>query len=352
MAQVRQNFLKNSAEKRISVKNMLNSIFFTQLFVPRTSQISFYPTRETSFAVFSCSSSNVNVLGMGVIMATSKKYFYSWKESENGKNSETMIGDILADPELPDLEELIIGSWGYEYDEDCQDIIDGIVNNADKFSHITKLFIGDMDSEECEVSWIQQGDYSQLWKSMPQLKELTIKGSENLTLGEIKHENLESLTIICGGLGKDVIKEIEQAKLPNLKKLLLFIGIDSYGFDGDENTVKDLLNNADFPKLTYLGITDSEIQDELTEVVLQSKYIHQIETLDLSNGTLTDKGGKLLLEKLPSLSNIKKLDVHYHYMTDKMVEALEKLPIEMDLSDVNEPDRWDGEVWYNAMLTE
>jgi len=51
-----------------SVKNMLDSIFFTQLFVPRTSQMSFYPTRETAFAVFSCGSSNVNVLGMGIFM--------------------------------------------------------------------------------------------------------------------------------------------------------------------------------------------------------------------------------------------------------------------------------------------
>jgi len=39
--------------------------------VPRTSQISFYPTRETAFAVFSCGSSNVNVLGMEIIMSNS-----------------------------------------------------------------------------------------------------------------------------------------------------------------------------------------------------------------------------------------------------------------------------------------
>ena len=47
----------------------------------------------------------------------------------------------------------------------------------------------------------------------------------------------------------------------------------------------------DFPKLQYLGISDSEIQDELAEVVVNSRYMNQIETLDLSNGTLTDKGG-------------------------------------------------------------
>jgi len=54
-------------------KNILDSIFFTRLFVLRTSQMSLYPTRETEFAVFSCSSSNVNVLGMEISMQNRKK---------------------------------------------------------------------------------------------------------------------------------------------------------------------------------------------------------------------------------------------------------------------------------------
>ncbi|MDE5591085.1 MAG: STM4015 family protein [Acetatifactor sp.] len=285
-------------------------------------------------------------------MGKSKTYSYDYDEYESGKNAETMVKDILADPEFTGLDELIIGSWGSAYEDDCQPIIDAIARNADRFSHITKLFVGDMDFEECEVSWIMQGDYSRIWKAMPQLKELTIKGSMELTLGEIEHENLESLTIICGGLGADVIKEIEKAKLPGLKKLLLYIGVEDYGFDGDAGTIKELLANSDFPNLTYLGIADSEIQDELAQVVLECKYIRQIEVLDLSCGTLTDKGGNLLLEKLPGLSNIRKLDVHHHYLSDEMMEKIENLSLEADVSEQEEAEEWDGKIWYNAMLTE
>lgn len=213
-------------------------------------------------------------------MGKSKIYSYNYDDYENGKTAETMAEEILADPEFPELEELIIGGWGGEYEDSCQPILDAIVQSPDRFGHITKLFVGDMDYEVCEVSWIIQGDYSRIWQAMPQLKELTIKGSMDLTLGEIEHENLESLTIICGGLGQDVIKEIEKAKLPSLKKLLLYIGVDNYGFDGSEDTIRQLLANSDFPKLAYLGIVDSEIQDELTKVVLDCKYIRQIETLE------------------------------------------------------------------------
>lgn len=285
-------------------------------------------------------------------MGKSKTYSYDYEDYEDGKNAETMGEKILSDPDFPDLNEVIIGGWGNEYEDSCQPILDAIADNADKFSHITKLFVGDMDYEVCEVSWIIQGNYSRIWNAMPQLKELTIKGSTDLTLGEIAHENLESLTIICGGLGTDVIKEIENAKLPNLKKLLLYIGVEGYGFDGNADTIKELLANSDFPNLTYLGIVDSEIQDELTEVVLGCKYMSQISTLDLSCGTLTDKGGALLLEKLPGFANVKKLDAHYHYLSNEMMGKLRKLPIETDLSVQEKATEWKGELWYNAMLTE
>ena len=130
---------------------------------------------------------------------------------------------------------------------------------------------------------------------MPQLKSLTIKGSTELRLGAISHEGLEELTIICGGLSEDAFKSIEQAHLPNLKKLLLYIGVEDYGFDGSIDTIRSLLANSDFPRLSYLGLTDSELQNEVAAAVLESKYIGQIETLDLSEGTLNDKGGEVLL---------------------------------------------------------
>ena len=283
-----------------------------------------------------------------------KKYYHEYEDYEDGKTAETMVGEILADPEFQNIDKLIIGDWGGAYEDSCQAVLDAIADNADKFSHITSLFVGDMDYEECEISWIMQGDYSRIWEAMPQLKEITVKGSTDLKLGKIKHSSLESLTIICGGLGSDVIKEIEEAELPELKKLLVYIGSENYGFDGDADTVRSLLANSDFPKLEYLGIADSQIQDELTAVVLDCKYIDRITTLDLSCGTITDKGGELLLKKLPELKNLKKLDLSYNYLSDEMKDKLTAAApaVEMDLSDSQEADEWDGELWFNAMVTE
>ena len=289
-------------------------------------------------------------------MYKSKRFSYTYEDwDEGGKDAKTMVEDILKDSELSDLDEIVIGCWGECWDDNdgAQEIIDGIVANKEKFSHIKSLFIGDMDYEDCEVSWIIQGNYSKLWAAMPQLEKLVIKGSTDLELGEIQHSRLQHLEIICGGLPSDVIQSVQKAKLPSLQTLVLYIGVEEYGFNGDISTIQNFLAKSDFPKLSYLGITDSVIQNEITEAVLNCKYIDQLEVLDLSMGSLTDQGGQMLLEQIPKHSNIKSLDLEYHYMSDEMMDKLKNLlGVAVNVEDQQEAEEYGGEVYYYPMLTE
>lgn len=286
-------------------------------------------------------------------MAKSKKFVYDWDDYEDGqKDAKTMIADILADGELDSLDELVIGCWGESWENDAQPIIDGIVENRERFSNIKSLFVGDMDYEECEVSWIEQGNYEKLWEALPQLEKLTIKGSTNLSLGNIKHDKLKYLEIICGGLPKEVLASIGEAKLPSLETLSLYIGVEDYGFDGDVKDIASMLEKSDFTNLKSLGILDSEIQDEIAEHVLKCKYMNQISTLDLSYGTLTDEGGQLLLDTLPSFPNIKKVDLEHHFMSDEMMNKLSSLDAEVNVDDQQEADEYDGEIYRYPVLTE
>ena len=256
----------------------------------------------------------------------SKKYVYEWEDYEDGKkNAQTMAEEILADPQLPELEEVIIGCWGESWDNGAQPIIDSIVAHKEKFKGI---------------------------KSLPGLETLTVKGGTNLSLGKIHHPKLKRLEIICGGLPKEVLASIAEAELPELEELALYLGVEDYGFDGGVEDVKNLLEKSDFPKLRSLGIMDSEIQDEVAELVCDSKYMKQIDTLDLSKGTLTDQGGEILLKKLPAYDNIKEVNLEYHYMSEAMMEKLEGLSAKVDVSDQQEDDEYDGEIYRYPMLTE
>lgn len=285
--------------------------------------------------------------------AKSKKYSYDWEDYEDGnKNARTMFEEILEDPELPELEEIIIGCWGESWDNNAQAILDGIAANKDRFANVKSLFIGDMEAEECEVSWIEQANYENLWDALPQLEKLTIQGSTNLSLGKVAHDNLKSLEIICGGLPKGVLQSIGEAKLPGLQVLKLYIGIEDYGFDGGAADIEAMLLKSDFPKLEYLGIMDSEIQDVITAIVATSKYMDQVEALDLSMGSLTDQGGEILLKEIPAHDNIKYVNLEYHYMSDAMMEKLEGLSAEVNVDDQQEDDEYDGEIYRYPFLTE
>ena len=288
-------------------------------------------------------------------MSKSKKYFYDGDqiyESNETTDASTLANEILSDSDLPQLEEIIVGCWGESYDNSVQDILEMFCENKEKFQHIKKLFIGDMEYEECEVSWIEQGDYAKLLKAMPNLTSLTIKGSNDLSLGDIDHDNLQQLEIICGGLPKKVINQIANAKLPKLKKLNLYIGVEDYGFDGDIEDIKALMNSDVVKNLEYLGLCDSEIQDEIVEEFLKIGNLNNIKVLDFSKGTLTDKGGQALLDNKDLLQKLDTLDLTYHYLSDDMMKKLENLGITVILDEQNGPDEYDGEVYYYPMLTE
>ena len=88
-----------------------------------------------------------------------------------------------------------------------------------------------------------------------------------------------------------------------------------------------------FPKLKYLGFVNSDKQDELVQIILDSDILPQLETVGISFGCLTDKGGQLILDGAPKLSELKKLRANFHYMSKDMVAKLKALPFEVEVDD-------------------
>lgn len=174
-----------------------------------------------------------------------KKFFIDWN---NEIPQEEFINNILADEDLVKIRSLVISRWGECYEESCQPIIDMFAEHAERFAHLESLFIGDMESEECEISWIKQGDYSRLYAALPNLKKLTIKGTQDLELGEIAHDKLEHLEIISGGTPCNVFASLQNSQLPALKTLIVYIGVEDYGFDTSLDIVMKLASKIPLPK--------------------------------------------------------------------------------------------------------
>ncbi|MNC33461.1 hypothetical protein D3C75_818540 [compost metagenome] len=277
------------------------------------------------------------------------KLAIGYDEFEDGQRIGTAIERLSTSPEAASLSSLVIGDWGQAYENSSEDVVEALVKHSAGFPALRKLFIGEMGYEECEISWITQSDLSPLLPAFPELQSLTIQGGNDLSLSKLRHEKLEELIIITGGLGKGVLAQIAAAELPNLRKLELYLGVDNYGFDGSLDDIIPLIEPGKFPKLTYLGLKNSEIQDEIAIAVADAPILDQLDTLDLSLGTLSDKGAEALLAS-GRIKGLKALNLSHHYMSEEMLTRWQDSGLPADVSDRQTSD--DDEDWRYPSITE
>lgn len=280
---------------------------------------------------------------------TEVKLSIGYDEFEEGQRIGTEIEKLAGSSESAQLTSLIIGDWGQAYENSSEEVVEALVKHSASFPALRKLFIGEMGYEECEISWITQSDLSPLLSAFPVLQSLTIQGGNDLGLKNLAHESLEELIIITGGLSKAVLADIAAGQLPNLRKLELYLGVEDYGFDGSLADLLPLIEVGKFPKLTYLGLKNSEIQDEIAGALADAPILDQLETLDLSLGTLSDEGAELLLAS-DRIKGLKALNLSHHYMSDEMIKRWQQSGLPVDVSDKQESD--DDEDWRYPSITE
>jgi hypothetical protein len=283
----------------------------------------------------------------GMVLAKPERTAYrlsvEYGEADGTRWIDKLTG-LLADPESSRIAGIVVGPWSSEIGDmgSSEPIIEALIAARDRLPGLRAVFLGDIVREENEISWINQSDVAPLLSAYPNLEHFRVRGSEELALDVSEHQRLQSLTIECGGLPRDVLQQVLAARLPALEHLELWLGTDSYGWDGTVEDLAPLLSGTLFPKLRYLGLRDSEIADEVAVAAAQAPILERIEVLDLSLGTLSDEGALALL-KSPLIRQLKKLDIHHHFCSAAMVAELEGLGIEVDGSEPTTPDEWDGE---------
>ncbi|GLW31219.1 STM4015 family protein [Actinoplanes regularis] len=234
---------------------------------------------------------------------------------------------------------LIIGEWGSAYETAFP--IELLVDRAARLTGLRGLFVGEMSSEQCEISWINQGDYTPLLEAFPALEHLWVRGSEELELNLIRHTGLRELVLQTGGLPATVIRSVGACDLPNLTHLELWLGVQNYGGDARADDLAPILSGRSLPALTRLGLRNAEIADEVATAVAAAPVVARIAELDLSLGVLSDAGAESLLAGQP-LTHLKSLDLHHHFMTPEMAQrVVDELPgVAVDVSERQTEERW------------
>ncbi|GAA5070251.1 hypothetical protein HNP84_001690 [Thermocatellispora tengchongensis] len=238
---------------------------------------------------------------------------------------------------------IIVESWEEPYSISADVPVGLLAENAGRLPALRSIFLGDMESEVCEISWIKQADVTPLLEAYPKLERLEVRGSDGLALRPVRHEALKMLRFESGGLPGAVVRALGECDLPALEHLELWLGEESYGWDGTLADLEGILSGARLPALRHLGLQDSEIQDEIAAAVAAAPIVARLESLSLSMGVLGDEGAEALLSGQP-LTHLRSLDLSHHYMSDDMMKRLRAaLPgVELDLSEQEAPDDEDG----------
>jgi hypothetical protein len=243
-------------------------------------------------------------------------------EYDEVENAVDKLAVLLQHPEASKLEALVIGAWSGEVSEDSSSaIIEALVAAKDKLVNLKALFIGDIHYQECEISWILQSDISPILAAYPDLEILQVRGGTGLVFSPIQHHNLEALIIETGGLNPDTIAQISACDFSKLIHLELWLGSADYGGHSSIDDLRPILMEAVFANLVYLGLRNSTYSNYIAEIVINSPLIDTIKILDLSMGTLTDKGADILL-KSQAVRELDILNISENYLSDDKVALL------------------------------
>lgn len=260
---------------------------------------------------------------------------------------------LLEQPGVESMAALVLGMWaenGDTYEVSPQPVLDMLVAFKHRLPALTALFAGDIVSEENEISWIGQGDYSALWSAFPRLTEIGIRGSDGLSLGTINHQSLRKIAIESGGLDLSVIRQALFAKAP-IEHFEIWTGDDGYGANSSVETFGELFAGNLFPQLTTLALRNSQYANDIAAAVAASPLLERIKVLDLSLGALTDEGAQALAAS-GRLGHLERLDISFHYVSDEMVSELAQQTPNLVADDKQTPDDWDDELHYYIAVSE
>ncbi len=237
---------------------------------------------------------------------------------------------MLDDPACGQVAALVIGGWNQVDNEaGTEEIVATLAAASDRLTGLKALFLGDITSDEWEISWIIQSDVTPILEAFPALEQLRVRGGEGLALGEVHHEGLKTLIFESGGLPRLVVRAVVAADLPNLEHLELWLGSDGYGGDSTLEDLAPILSGTVFPRIKYLGLRDCERADALATALADAPILRRIETLDLLLGNLGDEGAVALISG-GNLSGLKRLDIHHHYVSDEVIDGLRDTGVELN----------------------
>jgi len=253
---------------------------------------------------------------------------------------------FLDEPAVGFVEALVVGACWNEAataaHRTSAPFVEALVAARQRLPRLRALFLGDMTYRDNEISWIRQSDITPLFAAFPRMEHFRLRGGDGLVLRKFRHERLKSLVIEASNLPRAVTRALGASELPALEHLEVWLGTSRYGANTKPADLAGILQGDGLPALRHLGLRNSEIVDAIAARLGRAAILSRLRSLDLSLGTLTDRGAKALLA-IPELGKLERLDFHYNYLSPEMAGRVAALGPAVEAGDRREEDYWGGE---------
>jgi hypothetical protein len=267
-----------------------------------------------------------------------------------GPDAKLVLRAIVQSPAAVRLRELTIGLLNFA-GGGLEDVALELIS-AGPLAELERLFIGDFVPEQQEISWVTIGDVSPLYPFTPKLQDLRLRGA-GIELGVLAHPTLAQLVIETGGLPRSSVVSVATASLPELKYLEVWFGRPDYGGTTDIEALRPIFTSMMLPELRHLGLQNSEMQDDIAAELASAPLLAQLESVDLSMGTMHEPGAQAMLDNAAAFEHLVAINLADNFIPAALCGQLEaSLGHAVDCSDQRTPDVEDGQPYYYASVGE
>ncbi len=234
-----------------------------------------------------------------------------------------LANELLFSSSARFLQTLVIGADGDSAGFDYRPVVEVLLRAKPRA--LQRLVLAELPGSSIELNATQLGPLDGLMEALPNLRSLTLRGG-TMSLDTLEHEHLQDLRIEAAPLSAGNAQAVGQGSLPMLSRLSLSAG------QAQAPIMGALLDAQRWPALRHLAITQTETTEVLLEALLNAPLLRQLQTLDLSAGSLDDAQVERLLSGQSALEHLEHLDLSGNFLSAGRCEDLQSLAQTVDLT--------------------
>lgn len=266
-----------------------------------------------------------------------RRGLWSWLRLENQEDWMDEAFDpivltrgLFSSPACAVLEELRIGIL--RWDHNAFDV-PAVLAEAAAYpwaAGLTRLHLGDV-ANDVDMAHHVVGDVGGvISQAFPGLVSLKLHSGaqewrgdgETFSVAGLELRSLVELVVETCSLSSERAQAIAAARTPNLERLELWFGSENEGANAGVADLRALLDGHAFPKLRHLGLRNAEPADAIAAALPGTRIARQLESLDLSMGTLTDEAAIELAAHGSAFPELRQLTVDDNFLTETALVAL------------------------------